>query len=301
MIDISAKPITLRTARAGGFLKLTPAALERLKAGTLPKGDPLPIARAAGLLAAKQTQHLIPHCHPIAIDHFTVDFEVREDGIAVEVFGRSIGRTGIEMEALTACSVAALTLYDLFKPVEKNMEINGIRLLEKTGGRSAMRKFVPESFGAAVLVCSDAAAAGTREDTSGAALREVLTGFGGEIVDFAVVPDEADQIRARLAGWIELGVQLIVCTGGTGAGPRDRTTEIVREICDRELDGVGEAMRAHGVARNPLAMLSRSVAGVAGQSLVLALPGSESGVRESLNAVLPGLFHALGIVQGAGH
>ena len=301
MIDISAKPITLRTARAGGLLRLTPEALERFQAGTLPKGDPIPIAKAAGLLAAKNTASMLPHCHPISIENLTVEFETRADGIYVEVFGKSIGRTGIEMEALTSVSAALLTMYDLFKPLKQDMEITGIRLLEKTGGRSAMKKMIPASLRAAVLVCSDRVSAGAAEDRSGAQLRRILTDYGATIQEDAVEPDDPESIRRRLRAWVEAKIPLIAVTGGTGAGPRDVTTDVVRELLDKELNGVGEAMRVHGVQRVPLAMLSRQIVGIAGESLIVALPGSTAGVRESLEAVLPGLFHVLDMIQGAGH
>ena len=131
IVDVSAKPDLQRTAVAVGRLTCAPKTIELLRAQALPKGDVLTVAKIAGIQAAKATSTLIPLCHPLALTHMDVEFSVEADGIVVRATVRITGKTGVEMEALTAVSVAALTLYDMCKAVDKGMSIGGIRLVEK--------------------------------------------------------------------------------------------------------------------------------------------------------------------------
>jgi len=134
MVDVSAKPDTLRTARAHAFVRIRPAVLRRLPEN--PKGDPLEIARIAGIAAAKKTAELIPLCHPLLLTHAGVEVSVRRNGVEIVASAATLAPTGVEMEALTAASVAALTVYDMIKALDKSVEIQDVYLLEKTGGKS---------------------------------------------------------------------------------------------------------------------------------------------------------------------
>ncbi len=138
MVDVGAKAETQREAIAAGRVLMRPETLALLRAGTLPKGDVLGTARVAGIMAAKRTSELIPLCHPLLLTHVSVEFAFDDAASAVEIRTtvRCLGQTGVEMEALTAASVAALTIYDMAKAVERGMVIDGIRLLEKRGGKS---------------------------------------------------------------------------------------------------------------------------------------------------------------------
>ena len=136
MVDVTAKQATKRTAVAGGVLRTTVEVVDLISAGGLPKGDALATARVAGIMAAKHTSDLIPLCHPLALTGVDVEFTVGEGQIDITASVRTTDRTGVEMEALTAVSVAALTLYDMIKAVDRAAVIDGIRVLRKDGGRS---------------------------------------------------------------------------------------------------------------------------------------------------------------------
>jgi cyclic pyranopterin phosphate synthase len=136
MVDVGHKDVTTRTAVASGFVRMTPATVETIRAHRTPKGDPLETARLAGIMAAKRTAELIPLCHPLALNHADVQLELRDDGVRITATARIDGKTGVEMEALTAASVAALTIYDMCKAIDRSMIITDIRLESKTGGRS---------------------------------------------------------------------------------------------------------------------------------------------------------------------
>jgi len=140
MVDVSAKPATAREAVARGRVRMSAEAARLATAGGGRKGDPLQTARLAGIMAAKRTADLIPLCHPLQLSLVDVVLTPRRDGFEIESRVRTTGPTGVEMEALTAVSVAALTIYDMLKAVDRGMEIGGIRLLEKSGGRSGRFK-----------------------------------------------------------------------------------------------------------------------------------------------------------------
>ena len=136
MVDVGGKVATARRAVATGRIRMSPAALTAIRDGNAPKGDVLAAARIAGIMAAKKTGDLIPLCHPLALDAVTVEFALEDDGVRATASASLTGRTGIEMEAMTATSIALLTIYDMAKALDKAMVIEGVRLLAKSGGKS---------------------------------------------------------------------------------------------------------------------------------------------------------------------
>jgi cyclic pyranopterin phosphate synthase len=136
MVDVGAKPVTAREAVARGAITMSAAALRLIRRGAVAKGDPLQAARLAGIMAAKQTSALVPLCHPLPLTHVSVEVTAARAGYTIEARVRTSAQTGVEMEALTAVSIAALTIYDMVKAVDKAMVIGDIRLVEKTGGKS---------------------------------------------------------------------------------------------------------------------------------------------------------------------
>ncbi len=138
MVEVTDKADTRREAVARGFVRMSPEVIDLIRKQELKKGDPLPVARVAGIMAAKRTHDLIPLCHPLPLTSVTIDLEIREDGIDIESRVVCVGKTGVEMEALTAVTVAALTLYDMCKAVDKRMVIESVMLVKKSGGRSGV-------------------------------------------------------------------------------------------------------------------------------------------------------------------
>lgn len=305
MNDITHKNPSLRTATATAAVLCSTATIDLIKENKLPKGNLFDVARAAGLLGAKATPSLIPHCHPVPIEHLDISFELQSEGergkVLIQVFAKTIYKTGIEIEAITAATVAALTVFDLLKPVDTALEITGVKLLEKTGGKSDRKKLSGAGYTAAILVCSDSAAQGKREDSSGKIIQAELEKQQMAIAEYKIIPDDIAEIQQQIKAWVKAGVQFIFTTGGTGLSPRDQVVEAVTPLLEKVADGIGEKMRQYGNERTPLAMFSRSLAGSIGQTLILCLPGSSNGARESLDAVLPALFHANTMLRGGGH
>ncbi len=299
MRDISHKYPTMRTAVAEASLLLSPETVQRIRDRAVPKGDPLEIARAAAVMAAKQTHALIPYCHPISLTYVGVEFELDDRLIKMLATAKAIAPTGVEMEALTAASVAALTLYDMLKMLDSSMAIEGIKLVRKSGGKSDFHESLEKPPRAAVLVMSDTVAAGKKTDESGRMIQERLKSEGADVVEYLVIPDDRDQIAERLIFWAdELKLDLVLTTGGTGFSPRDATPDAMPRVIDREIPGISEAIRAYGQARTPYSMLSRGRAGLRGHTLIINLPGSRRGVAESLDLLFPALWHAFPMIQG---
>lgn len=300
MVDVGGKAVTRREALAGGRLETTAEVVRLLLADDLPKADALATARIAGIAGAKRTSDLVPLCHPLPLDAVAVD--VRPEGSVVHVEARvtTTGRTGVEMEALTAVAVTGLTLHDMVKAVDPAATLTDVRLIEKTGGRrgrwtrDAGREAPPALSGGRVLVVSTGAAAGTREDTTGDRIARWLRDQGLPTPDPVVVADR--DVAAGLQAALQDGPEVLITTGGTGPSPTDGTPEATAALLDRPLPGVAEALRAR--AGTPTAALGRGVAGLVGGTLMVNLPGSEGGVDDGLAVLADLLPHLRHQVRG---
>jgi len=302
MVDITHKSNTLRQAIAEATVLVSSQdTIDAIQQNKVPKGNVFEMAKTAGLFAVKRTSDMIPDCHPLPIEFAQVSYEIEGLAIRIALEVKTIYKTGVEVEAMHGVSVIALTLYDMLKPIDKGIEIQRIRLVSKKGGKSDFQDKFRKDLKAAVIVCSDTIAAGEKEDMAGKVISEKLKKYGLEICDYRVVPDEATAIEAQFLSHCAQGTDLVIFTGGTGLSPRDITPDTIAPLLDREMPGVTEAIRSYGQDRTPFSMLSRGIAGVKDETVVLTLPGSTKGAAESMDAVFPSLLHVFRIFKGARH
>ena len=302
MVDITHKTSTLRIATAQAIVKVSkPETIIAIRNKTVPKGDVFAMSKAAGLLGVKKTPTILPDCHPLPIEFTGIEYEINDLEITVLCTIKTIYKTGVEVEAMHGASVVALNMYDMLKPIDKGIEILQIKLLQKSGGKSDFKDKFRKDLTAAVIVCSDSIFAGQKEDKAGKEIIEKLKNSGVDIKDYIVIPDEKDIIQEKAKKYQGEGVDLIIYTGGTGLSKRDVTPEALIPLLDRNIPGIEEAIRAHGQERTPYSMLSRSVAGTIKETLVLALPGSTNGAKESMDAIFPSVLHIYRILKGARH
>jgi cyclic pyranopterin phosphate synthase len=302
MVDITHKIITQRTATAQAIVKVgSPATMQAILNKTVPKGDVLEVSRTAGLFAVKNTSNSIPDCHPMPIEFTGIEYELLEDSVLIKVTVKAIYRTGVEVEAMHGASIVALTMYDMLKPIDKQVEISTIKLLHKKGGKSDYGVKEDLDLSVAVIVCSDSVSSGKKEDRAGKVISDKIKNLGLSVSSYSVIPDEVLDIQETVNKLCLANKDLVILTGGTGLSNRDVTPEAVIPMLDRRIPGIEEAIRSYGQDRTPYAMLSRSVVGFKGNTLIMALPGSTAGASESMDAVFPSILHLFKILNGFNH
>ncbi len=302
MNNITNEIKTHRTARAQAIVRVSlPGTIDALNNKLIAGADVFETSRVASLFAIKKTSDTIPACHPVPIEFASITHRIEGLDIIIETEVQTIYKTGVAMEALHGASIAALTVYEMLRSFDAGVEITGIRLLEDKGGRAQYSDALSRPVKTAVVVCSDSISAGTKTDFSGKAIISRIEKYAVVIEDYSIIPDEIESIREKVRSLCDDKISLIILTGGTGLSDRDITPEAIRPMFDREIPGIAEAARSYGQEHMPYSMLSRSVAGLIGATLVLALPGSTRGAEESMDALFPYLLHYFRVMENAPH
>ncbi|MBT3849146.1 MAG: bifunctional molybdenum cofactor biosynthesis protein MoaC/MoaB, partial [Candidatus Marinimicrobia bacterium] len=228
-----------------------------------------------------------------------IQFEIEENVILIKSTVKTKEATGVEMEALSAVSSAALTIYDMCKAVDKSMIIGEIKLIKKVGGKSDNAVEYRPNVG--VITLSDSISSGQEEDKSGPILIDGFSNAGCVVNHHEIYPDGSDKLISTIQGWVKDGVELIITTGGTGLGPRDLTIETMEKIFHSKLPGVEQALHAYGRGKVKTAMLSQLTAGVLKNAIVICLPGSIGAAKDALNVLIPTIFHSFHMMKGEKH
>lgn len=302
MVNITHKISTLRQAIASAIVKVSKQeTIDAIQQRKVPKGDVFEFSRAAGLLAIKKTSDVIPDCHPLPVEYAAITHTIEGLNIIVTVEVHTIYKTGVEVEAMHGASVTALTMYDMLKPLDKEIEISTIKLVNKKGGKTDFKDSLTKSLRCAVIVCSDSISAGDKEDRAGKVILQKLKQYNLTTGLYEIIPDEVEVIQSKVKQLVAEQYNLVLFTGGTGLSPRDVTPEAITPLLDRAIPGIMEAARQYGQQRTPYAMLSRGVAGFIQNTLILTLPGSTKGTEETMDALFPYLIHIFRVAEGMRH
>ena len=299
MVDISDKVLSARVAIAEGKIFMDKKTIKSIEDKSLPKGDVLTVAKISGIQAAKKTYESIPMCHQINLSFIDVSFIIETDCIKISAIAKTNEATGVEMEALSAVSNAALTIYDMCKSADKNMSISNISLIKKTGGKTSHNTNYRPKVG--VITLSDSVFSGENQDLSGLILYNGFRDSGCIVEDTIILPDGSEELIPTIKEWSSKNVELILTTGGTGLGSRDLTTGIIEKIFDSKLPGVEQALHSYGYTKIKSAMLSRLLAGVMGKTIIICLPGSPGAVKDALNVLIPFIFHSFHMLRDEKH
>lgn len=297
MVDITTKVNTHRKAIATAkviFSQAQTALLIRDK--KIPKGDVFEMSKAAGLLAVKKTSDVIPDCHPLPIEFTRISHHLNEMDLLVEVEVHTLYKTGVEVEAMYGASVVAMTLYDMLKPVDKGIRIENIALKEKEGGKTDFRNDNGLGLNASIVLVSDSIHSGKKEDTAGQIVLNKLKKFSLSNINYTILPDDIAQLQQKVKDDAQNNNLIIIC-GGTGFTKKDKTPEAILPMLDCEIPGIMEWARNYGQQRTPYSMFSRGFAGLIGKTLVIAIPGSSNGAKESMDALFPYVLHGFNMLR----
>jgi len=301
MVNITHKSNSLRKAIAKAIVTVSKMeTINAIQEGLVPKGDVFSFAKVAALFAIKKTSEIIPDCHPLPIEFADIQFAITDLQVEISVEVHTIYKTGVEVEAMHGASVAALTLYDMLKPIDKKVEIQNIHLEMKEGGKSDFNAKGTSIF-ASVIVCSDSVYHKMAEDKAGLALIEKLKEISIETNVYHIIPDSKEAIEEQVLLQTKDKNRILIFVGGTGVSPRDITPETIKPFLDKELTGVMEQARRYGQDRMPYAMLSRSVAGIIGDTLVMSFPGSTKAAIEYFDALFPQILHSIHMIKAEKH
>lgn len=252
--------------------------------------------RVAVELAVKNAASVIPGVHPALFDAISLSEQRVDDTLIYELSLKAIHKTSIDNQALYGAYVAGISLAQIHS-AKGSILVGTPKIVKSKNPYQTDKRMYPAGLTAAVVVCSDSISQGTKSDSAGKAVIEVLQDYNVKVNHYQVIPDEKERITACVEE-LSKDQQLLIFTGGTGLSFRDVTPEALEPLLERRIPGIEEAIRAYGQQRVPYAMLSRSVVGTFGNCLIMAIPGSTNGARESMQAVFPHILHVFKILRG---
>lgn len=292
MVNITHKRTSLRIATAEAIVSVgSQDTIDAVINHKVPKGNVFEMAKTAGLFAVKKTADMIPDCHPLPVEYTTVNYKVDGLNIYIEMEVACIYRTGVEVEAMHGVSVVALTMYDMLKPIDKSIEIKNIRLVDKVGGKSDFKDKIDTTSSLALIISSDAIFNKEKEDKLTDIAQDFVEGYGLNLSVSLTIEDDPVTLIESIDHLNKH--DLIIIAGGTGITPKDKTPETLASVLDVVIPGIGETVRSYGDERTPKSLVSRSLGGLKGASLIIALPGSQHGLKDALHALFPYLFTLL--------
>lgn len=262
--------------------------------------DILHVARIAAVLAARRAGEVVPYTPAVEMTAVEVEFVWVDEGLRIEVLARGVSRQGLSTRVLLAASVCAVTVADMLPDFVHAISIDETRVVETGGGAAGLNYRFDPALAVAVLVVSDAVLAGKKQDRAGAIVREEverLRDHGVLLAAQSVVADDSATIREAVLAECKANRELILCVGGTGLTHTDTTVEAVEPLLERSIPGLMEASRSYGQEQTPLAFMSRGVAGLRDDTLIVTLPGSRSGAREALQAISPSMLHIVHVLR----
>lgn len=293
MVDITEKHTSLRYAKAQAIVKVSKQeTIDAIINKKVPKGDVLEFAKVAGLFGVKKTSELIPDCHPLPIEYTNVTYQI--DGLKIYIFVevKTIYRTGVEVEAMHGASVVALTMYDMLKPIDKGIELQNIKLIEKTGGKSDF-KMNDAEFNALLIIYSDNVVNGKKEDKVSQALADILTKSRINLTETTIIAENESIVESYLTTNRFQKYNLVLIAGGTGITKKDTLPNLLQKYYDVSAISLLEASRNINLERDSKAMLSNGNAGIIDKTLVMNIPGSSKGAVDTLKYIINPIRHIL--------
>ena len=304
MIDIGYKKPTRRIAIAQGEIILGEKAFFLLKNNQMPKGNPLTLCEITGILSAKLTANILPLCHPISIDSVKIICKIIEKSKSIMITCQvnTFSKTGAEMEALMGLNGALLCIYDVVKQIDSKLKISNIELIYKSGGKSFFIKKNKNNLNTSIKFClisiSDRAHGKIYSDISGHILNKNLISYGFNCLNKCLIPDNYNIIKNTIIKNISIyKPNIILTTGGTGINKKDITPEILKDICNKIIPGIGELIRNISSQYTKNACLSRTLAGIYKQTLIIALPGNINSISQIMPVLIKPINHAISLLS----
>jgi cyclic pyranopterin phosphate synthase len=290
MNDSSSKPEAQQTAKAEGKIFFSNGARDILLEENNPKTDVITAAKVAGIQAAKRTSEFIPFHHGNALNWVELNFSSGEDHIKIESTVKAVTRSGLEMEALTAVSVAALTMLDICKDYDQEVNIQEIKIVHKVSKKKMLTVKTPIKVG--VIVISDRITAGLADDEVGQLLQSGFANAGYHANNYSVISNDSDKLIEKVQEWLEQNIELIITTGGNGIGPRDITLTSLEPFFDFRMEGLEQTLHSIAQVNNSGFYIDRLAAGKIGKTIVICLPIDADLAQDALNVILPNIHRA---------